>query len=380
MSGNLPRQGLQLQSTLEADGTLSVRLAEVDVAQPGPGEVLLRVEAAPINPSDLMTMMPAADPAQAEASGAPDDPRVTFRIAPEAAAARSGRFGQPLSIGLEGAGTVIAAGEGAEQLLGRRVAALTLSRGMFAEYKTVAAMECVPLPDGVSPQEGAGLFCNPLTALAIAETVRLEGQGALIHTAAASNLGQMLVRICAEDGIQLVNIVRRQEQAELLRGMGATHVVNSSEPGFEEALLAAVIETGAMIAFDAIGGGAMPGLLLKAMEDAARSRLSGYSPYGSSELKRVYIYGHLDRSPTVLHNEHYGLRFSVHHWAMPSTLARVGPERAAEMQQRVLQGIKTTFASHFGEEISLRQALDPRVMRDYASMATGRKYLLNPTL
>lgn len=380
MSGNLPKRGLQLQSTLGADGTLSIRLAEVEVSQPGPGEVLLRVEAAPINPSDLMTMMPAADPALGEAGGGGDDPRLTFRLAAEAATALSGRAGQPLPVGLEGAGTVIAAGEGAEHLLGRCVAALTLTLGMFAEYKTVSAMECVPLPEGVSPQEGAGLFCNPLTALAIAEMVKLEGQGALIHTAAASNLGQMLARICAEDGIQLVNVVRRQEQAELLRGLGATHVLNSSEPGFEEALLAAVIETGAMIAFDAIGGGTMPGILLKAMEDAARSRLSEYSPYGSSELKQVYIYGHLDRSPTVLHNEHYGLMFSVHHWAMPSTLARVGPERAAEMQQRVLQGIRTTFASHFGEEISLRQALDPTVMRDYASMATGRKYLLNPTL
>lgn len=376
MSDNLPKQGLQLQSTLASDGTISVRLAEVDVPQPGPGEALIRVEAAPINPSDLMTMLPAADPAQGEARGGD----LTFRISPEAASSRSARFGQPLPVGLEGAGTVIAAGKGAEHLIGKRVAALSLTLGMYAEYKLVNVAECAILPHAVSSREGAGLFCNPMTALAIAETVRLEGQGALIHTAAASNLGQMLVKICAEDGIQLVNVVRRQEQASLLRGLGAMHVVNSSEPGFEEALLAAARETGAMIAFDALGGGSMPGVLLQAMEGAARSRMAGYSPYGSTELKQVFIYGHLDRAPTVLHNELYGMMASTHLWAMPSTLARVGPERAAEMQQRVVAGIKTTFASSFAEEISLRQALEPALVREYAGMATGRKFLINPTL
>lgn len=380
MSGNLPKQGLQLQSTLAADGTLSVRLAEVDIPQPGPGEVLIRVEAAPINPSDLMTMLPAADSAQGEAGGTADDPRLTFRLPPEAAAALSGRFGQPLPPGLEGAGTVIAAGEGAEHLIGKRVAALTLTLGMYAQYKIASVAECAVLPNGVSAREGAGLFCNPMTAVAIAEMVKLEGQRALIHTAAASNLGQMLVKICAEDDIQLVNVVRRQEQAELLRALGAAHVVNSSELGFEDALLAAAKETGAMIAFDAIGGGNMPGVLLQAMEGAARARMPGYSPYGSIELKQVFIYGHLDRSPTVLRNEHYGMMASVHLWAMPSTLARVGPQRAAEMQQRVVDGIQTTFASQFAGELSLRDALDPAKVREYAGMVTGRKFLINPTL
>lgn len=380
MNDNLPRQSLQLQSTLSADGALLVRLAQVDIALPGPGEVLVRVEAAPINPSDLMTMLPGADPATGQAAGSANDPALTFRLSPEAAAARSGRVGQPLSVGLEGAGTVVAAGARAEHLLEKRVAALTMVPGMFAQYKVVSALECVPLPESVTVREGAGLFCNPLTALAIAETVRLEGHKALIHTAAASNLGQMLVRICAEDGIPLVNVVRSTEQVDLLRGMGATHVVNSSEPGFEEALLAAVTETGAMMAFDAVGGGAMPGVLLKAMEDSGRSRLTAYSSYGSLEMKHVYIYGHLDHSPTVLRNELYGMMFDIHHWAMPSTLARVGPQRAAEMQQRVVNGLTTTFASHFAEEISLQQALDPAVVREYAGMATGRKYLLNPTL
>lgn len=378
MTDNLPTRGLQLQSTLDADGTLSVGLAEVDVVPPGPGEVLIRVEAAPINPSDLMTMFPGVNAAQASSAGG--GVGLTFHLSPEAAAARSGRFGLPMAIGLEGAGTVIAAGDGAEPLIGQRVAVLAMARGMFAQYATVAAAECVPLPNGVTARDGAGLFCNPMTALAIAETVRLEGQGALIHTAAASNLGQMLVKICVEDGIALVNVVRRAEQADLLRGLGATHVVYSSQPDFEDALLSAVIETGAMIAFDAIGGGTMPGTLLKAMEGAARSRLTEYSPYGSMEMKQVYIYGHLDRTPTVLCNEHYGMTFDLRHWAMPSTLARVGPERAAALQRRVVDGLTTTFASHFAEEVSLDQALDPRVMQDYAGMVTGRKYLLNPSL
>lgn len=376
MSENLPKHGLQLQSTLGADGTVSVRLAEVEVPQPEPGEALIRVEAAPINPSDLMTMLPGVGSAQCEADGS----ALTFRLSPEAAAVRSGRFRQALPVGLEGAGTVIAAGKGAEHLIGKRVAALSLTLGMYAQYKVVNLSECAVLPNGVSAREGAGLFCNPMTALAIAETVRLKGQGALIHTAAASNLGQMLVKICAEDGIQLVNVVRRQEQADQLRGLGAKHVVNSSEPGFEEALLEAARETGAMIAFDAIGGGEMPGLLLKAMEGAARSRMAGYGPYGSMELKQVFIYGHLDRSPTVLYNEHYGMMASTHLWAMPSTLARVGPQRAGAMQQRVVDGIRTTFASQFAGEISLQQALNPANVRDYAGMATGRKYLINPTL
>jgi NADPH:quinone reductase len=224
------------------------------------------------------------------------------------------------------------------------------------------------------------VFCNPMTALAIAETVRLEGHGALIHTAAASNLGQMLVRICREDGIPLVNIVRRDEQAKLLTAIGAEHVCNSSAADFSEQLRSAVTATGATIAFDAIGGGAMPGVLLEAMEDVAAAQMGFYSPYGSLALKSVFIYGHLDRSPTVLHNSRYGMLWDLRHWALPQTMARVGAERVGEMQRRVLAGLKTTFGSRFTREISLAQALDPENLRACARMATGEKFLIDPTL
>lgn len=376
MPANLPSHGLQLQSTLNADATLRLALAKVPTVQPAPGQVVVRIEAAPINPSDLMPLLMAADPAD----GRFDASSATLRVSEEEAKHNAGRFGQPLPLGLEGAGTVVAAGKGAEALEGRTVALLSLALGTFAQYVTVSAAECVALPHGVSAKEGAAAFCNPMTALAIAETVRLEGHGALIHTAAASNLGQMLVRICQEDGMPLVNIVRREEQAKLLRQLGAEHVCNSGAPDFHDELRRAIAATGATIAFDAIGGGTIVGELLQAMEEVAVSRMGFYSPYGSPGLKSVFIYGHLDRSPTVLHNREYGMLWDVRHWAMPQTMARVSPERAGEMQQRILAGLKTTFASRFAGEISLAQALEREVMIAYARQGTGEKYLINPTL
>lgn len=380
MIDNLPSNGLQLTSTLEADGMLRLGLAEKPVDHPGDDEVVVRLEAVPINPSDLMTLLAAADPADARASGSANRPEVCLPIAPEAAQAYAGRFGVSLEPGLAGAGTVVATGKNCERMIGRRIAALSLRRGTFGQYATVSVAESALLPQGISSREGADVFCNPMTALAIAETVRIEGHTALIQTAAASNLGRMLVRICQEDGIPLVNIVRREEHAALLSAMGADHVCDSSAPDFFAQLRAAIAATGATIAFDAIGGGAMPGLLLEAMEDVAAAQMGFYSPYGSHGLKSVFIYGHLDRSPTVLHNARYGMLWDVRHWALPQTMARVGSKRAAEMRQRVLSGLKTTFASRFTREISLAQALDPETLRAYARMATGEKFLINPTL
>jgi NADPH:quinone reductase-like Zn-dependent oxidoreductase len=376
MTANLPSHGLQLRSTLAPDGTLRLTVAQAPVAQPGPGQVVVRMEAAPINPSDLMTLLAAADPASARVEGN----AVLLRIAADDARLRAGRFGQALNAGLEGAGTVIAAGKGAEEFEGRAVALLSLTAGTFGQYVTIDATECAALPDGVSTREGAALFCNPLTALAIAETVRLEGGHALIHTAAASNLGQMLVKICREDGLALVNVVRRQEQADLLKSLGAEHVCNSSAPGFDEELRAAIAATGATMAFDAIGGGDSVAMLHRAMEDVAVSRLGFYSPYGSMEPKQVLIYGHLDRSPIALNGDEYGMDWTVRQWAMPQTMARVGPERADELRQRILDGLKTTFASHFSREISLAEALDPTILQAYARQGTGEKYLINPML
>jgi len=375
MNANLPSHGLQLHSTLDADGALRLELVEAPVVQPGPGQVVVRVEAAPVNPSDLMTMLASADPAAGSFDG-----EVRLRLAPEEFAKRKGRVGRPLTVGLGGAGTVIAAGDGSDDLQGKAVAFLSLTRGSFGQYVTIGREECAVLPEGVGMKDGADVFCNPMTALAMAEQVRLEGLSALIHTAAASNLGQMLVRICREDGLGLVNVVRRQEQVDLLKGLGAEHVCNSSAPTFAEDLRKAIAATGATIAFDAIGGGDSAATLLRAMEDVAASQLGFYSPYGSFGPKQVCIYGHLDTAPTVLHNGEYGMDWTVRMWAMPQTMVRVGPERAAALRQRVLDGLKTTFSSHFGHEIPLAQLLDREVLQACARQGTGGKYLVNPML
>jgi NADPH:quinone reductase-like Zn-dependent oxidoreductase len=375
MSANLPSRGLRLQSTLTADGTLLLDVAEAPVVQPGPDQVVVRVEAAPINPSDLMTLLASAEPAAGHFGGT-----VRLQVSPEETALRRGRIGQPLAVGLGGAGTVIAAGKDAEHLHGKSVAFLSLAAGSFGQNVTVSTAECAALPAGVSAREGADVFCNPMTALAMTEQVRLDGQNALIHTAAASNLGQMLVRICREDGMGLVNVVRRQEHVDLLRSLGAEHVCNSSAPTFHDDLRRAIAATGATIAFDAIGGGGSVAMLHRAMEDVAVSQMDFYSSYGSFGPKQVFIYGHLDTSPLVLHNSEYGMDWTVRQWAMPQTLGRVGPERAGAMQQRILGGLKTTFASHFGREISLAQALERDTMIAYSRQSTGEKYLINPTL
>jgi NADPH:quinone reductase-like Zn-dependent oxidoreductase len=377
---DLPSHGLKLTSTLGADGVLTLELAEAPVAPPGPDQVVVRVEAAPLNPSDLMVLLASADPAEARFEGAPERPRVTARLDPEAARARAGRVGQPMAPGLEGAGVVVAAGEQARDLLGKRVAVLSLAMGLFAQYCTVSAAECALLPNDVSAAEGADVFVNPLTALAMVETIRQEGYAGLIHTAAASNLGQMLVKICLEDGVPLVNVVRREAQAELLRGLGATHVCNSSAPSFREDLIRAVRETGAMVAFDAVGGGTIAGRLLAAMEAAAASRMGHYSPYGSTERKQVYVYGHLDPAPIEVTHESYGMIWGVSGWVMPVVMERAGPERAMALRQRVLDGLKTTFASRYARTISLAEALQREVMVAYSRQTTGEKHLINPSL
>ncbi|RZK00156.1 MAG: NADH oxidase [Novosphingobium sp.] len=380
MNDNTPSHGLQLTSTLDADGTLRLALIEAPLDAPASDEVLVRLEAVPINPSDLMPLLAGGDPATAHFGGSAARPEVAIALPPEAAQAYAGRIGAALQPGLAGAGTVVAAGADAQHLLGRRVTLLSLRRGTFGQYVTVTTAECAPLPEDLSSREGADAFCNPMTALAIAETVRLDGHKALIHTAAASNLGQMLVRICAEDGLPLVNVVRRAEQAQLLRDLGAEHVCNSADPDFAAQLRDAIATTGATVAFDAIGGGASPGLLLEAMEDVAAAAMGFYSPYGSLTLKQVNIYGHLDRTPTVLHNARYGMLWDVRNWALPRTLGQLPPERIAAMNARVLGGLKTTFASHFTREISLAQVLDRETMAAYAKLATGEKFLINPTL
>jgi NADPH:quinone reductase-like Zn-dependent oxidoreductase len=379
-AANLPASSRQLQSTLAADGSLTLAITERPVRQPGPGEVLLRVEAAPLNPSDLMTTLASADPSTGSYEGSGEARRAVLQLTPGEAAARSSRIGMPVAPGLACAGTAIAAGEGAEALIGRTLAALSLTAGTYGEYVTLATSDCAALPEGITARQGADVFCNPMTALSIVEEVRLAGQSALVHTAAASNLGLMLVRICKEDGVGLVNIVRREEQAQLLRSLGAEHVCVSSAHSFDEDLRAAIAATGATIAFDAIGGGLMPGALLGAFEDVAAARLGYWAPYGSPDDKRVLIYGRLDEAPLVLDPSVYGMIWRLEHWYMGATLARIDPARVGAMRERVLAGITTTFASDFAREIPLSGLLDPETLIAAARQSTGGKVLVNPTL
>jgi NADPH:quinone reductase-like Zn-dependent oxidoreductase len=375
MTTQLPSHGLQLTSTVTDAGDLQLRLVEVPVPEPRPDQVVIRVEATPINPSDLGVLLGPADPIKATFEGPPERPTVSIPLAPVVQQALARRKGRALPVGNEGAGVVVAAGENARNLLGRRVAAL--AGGMYAQYRVVAAEDCLVLPENVTPAEAASAFVNPLTVLAMIETMRLEGHTGLIHTAAASNLGQMLVKVCREDRVALVNIVRRPEQAETLRALGATHVCDSSAPDFRAALVRALEETGATLAFDAIGGGRMASEILLAIEAVALKRVSDYSPYGSSQPKQVYVYGRLDPSPTEI-SSGVGMMWAVGGWLMPPILHRLGPERTDQLRRRVLAGVKTTFASAYSREISLAEALKPDVMAAYARKATGEKFLINP--
>jgi NADPH:quinone reductase-like Zn-dependent oxidoreductase len=346
---------------------------------PGPGEVLVRMEASPINPSDLLFLLAGGDGAGARLEGSPERPRAIAPIPPAAARALAGRVDQPIAVGGEGAGTVIAAGEGAQALLGKRAALLTLGRGTFGQYLTVPASSCEPLPEGTTAAEGADVFVNPLTALAMVETARREGHPGIAHTAAASNLGQMLVKLCQADGIPLVNIVRRPEQVELLKQLGAAHVCDSSAPTFREDLVRAFQATCATVCFDAVGGGRLASQVLSAMEAAAVSRARNPSPFGSTERKTVYVYGRLDRTPQEI-SPPFGQFWNVSGWVMTAFMEAWGPECEQRLRRRAVEGLKSIFASHYVREISLAEALQPEIIAAYGARATGGKHLINPTL
>jgi NADPH:quinone reductase len=375
---DLPTTFRQLRSRVDESGTVELALAEVTRQEPADDQVLVRVEAAPINPSDLGLLLAGADPRTAEQGGTPDAPVITARLPEGAVAHLAARVGSALPAGNEGAGTVVAAGPSAEAqaLLGRTVA--LFGGAMYAEYRLARAAECLALPDGTTAVEGASCFVNPLTALGMVETMRREGHTALAHTAAASNLGQMLVRICQADGVPLVNIVRRPEQVELLRSLGAEHVCDSSSPTFPDELTAALGATGATIAFDAIGGGELASRILAAMEAAASASSTEFNRYGTAVHKQVYIYGGLDRSPTTIRRT-FGMAWGVGGWLLPHFLAAVGPEVAERLRQRVASEVTTTFASHYARQVSLTEALDVEQLRAYGRQATGEKYLIRPS-
>ena len=373
----LTRTGLELRSTLTDDGTVTVGISRADVAAPAADEVLVRVEAAPVNPSDLGTLFAMADLGTAAAADGVELPAVTASVPPGALKAQGGRLGRAMPAGNEGGGTVIAAGSSAEAqaLMGRVVG--FLSGNAYAQYRTLKAAQCLAMADGTDPADAAAAFVNPLTALGMVETMRREGHTALVHTVGASNLGLMLIRICAADGVSLVNIVRRPEHVELLRSAGAEHVCDSSAASFRDDLTDALRATGATIAFDAIGGGDLAGTLLACMERVAGERAGEYSRYGSDVLKQVYIYGGLDRGPTTLKRD-FGMSWAIGGWLLTPFLAKLGPDGADRLRHRVADEITTTFASSYGLRLSLADLVDPAKVRRYGRMATGDKALVRP--
>jgi NADPH:quinone reductase-like Zn-dependent oxidoreductase len=369
--------GLQLRSLIKKSGELEISLASVPVPEPGPDEVVVRVEASPINPSDLGLLVGAADMSTAKASGTKDAPVITAKVPDAAMRAMAGRLDESMPVGNEGAGVVIKTGssDAAKALTGKTVA--MIGGAMYAQYRTMRAKDCLLLPDGTTPAEGASCFVNPLTSLGMVETMRREGHTALVHTAAASNLGQMLNKICIKDGVGLVNIVRSQEQADILRKIGAKHVVDSSAPTFMDDLTKALVETGATIAFDAIGGGKLAGQILTCMETAINKTAKVYSRYGSSVHKQVYIYGGLDMRPTEL-NRSFGMAWGIGGWLLFPFLQKIGPADGAKLRARVVAELKTTFASHYTQVVSLQETLQLSHIAVYNKRATGEKYLINP--
>ncbi|MCV7205142.1 zinc-binding dehydrogenase [Mycolicibacterium peregrinum] len=378
MTDSLPKTALELRSLVTDNGTLELSLHEVAVPTPAQDEVVVRVEASPINPSDLGLLIPsAADMSSATVAGTADRPVVTAPLRDGALAGMAARVGISLPVGNEGAGTVVAAGESAQAqaLLGKTVG--IAGGAMYAQYRVVKAEACLVLPEGASAKEGASSFVNPLTALGMLETMRREGHSALVHTAAASNLGQMLVKACLADGVPLVNIVRKAEQEEILRGLGAVHVCNSSSPSFETDLVEALKATSATLAFDATGGGTLASQILNGMERAANATAAQYSRYGSSVHKQVYIYGSLDTGPTVL-TRNFGMAWGVGGWLLTPFLAGAGPETIARLRARVAAELTTTFASAYTQEVSLAGMLKPEAFNSYLQKATGEKYLVTP--
>lgn len=365
----------ELRTEISSDGKLKLSIATTPMPVPGDNEVLIKVDASPINPSDLGLWIGPADVSTLSVSGKGDDAVVTMDIPKAMMKAMAARLDQSLPAGNEGAGEVVAAGAGAEALVGKMVG--VAGGAMYSQYRVVPASSCLVMHDGTTAAAAASCFVNPLTALGMVETMKLENHTGLVHTAAASNLGQMLVKICLTDSVPLVNIVRKQEQVDLLKSLGAEYVCNSSSDTFMDDLVEALVATGATLAFDATGGGKLAGQVLTAMEIAANKTAKEYSRYGSTVHKQVYIYGGLDRSPTTL-NRAFGMMWGIGGWLLTPFIGRIGMEKFGELRQRVADEINTTFASTYTKTVSLSEVLEPEAIKAYAKQATGEKYLINP--
>jgi len=369
----------EIRSKVTSEGDIEISIATVAKPIPSDDEVLIRVEAAPINPSDLGLLLSfAADLTSINVSGSGDETVTTMKIHPALMGSMKPRLDESMQVGNEGAGVIVDAGVNAKDLIGKTVG---LAGGaMYSQYRCVPAASCLVMNDGTSSSEAASSFVNPLTALAFVETMKMESHTAMVHTAAASNLGQMLVKICKADSVPLVNIVRKQEQVDILKGLGAEYVCNTSDPDFMESLVSALVATGATLGFDATGGGnggELPGQILAAMEIAANKTAKEYSRYGSDTYKQVYIYGGLDQSPTILKRA-FGMSWGLGGWLLTPMIGKIGMERFGQMRQRVAQEITTTFASNYVQEISFEEMLQPEIIKSYAKQATGKKYLVNP--
>lgn len=370
-------KNIQLVSTISDDNKLTLSLKDIDMPQPGADEVVVRIEAAPLNPSDFGVMFSAADMSTAIQSGTEQNPIVTADVPAKFMPALKTRVNKDTPVGNEGAGTVVAAGSSAaaQALMGKMVA--VIGGGTYRQYHCVNVKSCLELKEGTTAKEGASSFVNPLTALAMVETMRAEGHKAIIHAAAASSLGQMLNRICMADGIDLINIVRKEEQEKLLRDMGAKYVVNSSSDTFIADLTAAIVETGATISFDPIGGGQLSSDILNCMEAAITADVEEYNVYGSSTFKQAYIYGALNRGPITL-NRNFGFAWGVNGFLLFNALAKLGTETVMSMRKRVAEEITTTFASSYTHEVTLQEALQLQSIAAYCKQATGEKYLITP--
>ncbi|MCC4834794.1 zinc-binding dehydrogenase [Shewanella sp. 10N.7] len=368
---------IQLTSTISQDNKLTLALKDIEMPQPSADEVVIRIEAAPLNPSDLAVLFSAADMTTAAESGTKQSPVITADVPAKFMPAVKTRVGKATPVGNEGAGTVVAAGSSpaAQALMGKTVA--VIGGGTYRQFICANVQSCLELKQGTTAKEGASSFINPLTALAMVETMRAEGHKAIIHAAAASNLGQMLNRICIADGVDLINIVRKAEQETLLRDMGAKYVVNSSSDTFLADLTAAIIETGATIAFDPIGGGQLTSDILNCMEVAAARDMTEHSVYGSDIFKQVYIYGALDRRPITL-NRNFGFAWGINGFLLFNALGKLGTKTVIAMRQRVAEEISTTFASHYTHEVSLAEVLKLQSIASYSKQATGEKYLITP--
>jgi NADPH2:quinone reductase len=377
MNADLPDRALELRSLVTSHGTLELSLHDVPVPSPAGDEVLVRVEASPINPSDLGVLIAGADMSTATVAGTPERPVVTATLSAAALQGLSARVDKPLPVGNEGAGTVVAAGpsSAAQALVGKSVG--IAGGGMYTQYRAVDAFACLALPEGTTPKDGASSFVNPLTALGMLETMRREGHSALVHTAAASNLGQMLVKLCIKDAVPLVNIVRKPDQEDLLRSLGAVHVCNSASPTFSSDLIEALKATSATIAFDATGGGTLASQILSGMEQAANATAKEYSRYGSTVHKQVYIYGGLDTRPTTLTRD-FGMAWGVGGWLLTPFLSSIGAEGFGRLRARVAAELTTTFASTYTREVSLAGMLRPDAFHAYVKRATGEKFLVAP--